>query len=217
MWSNILKKDKVKKKNTVAYKGQQVLQTFEGKFKPAYLGWKKKCSNAKAGTVKTGTAGGDGKQPNLFEFVLHHVTDQKPFGIVRRPNSPNADGSGITKIIDKLDEITAGTGIVTEKDIKNLRRFLKVLTRMKEDVDLNPANIPFTTPEDISGGRAKYPKKPNTFGHYRTPLYNKLARSKGQKAIKVPSSSDVSIYSIIPSNGIKDSNELIPYNSSGLK
>lgn len=188
MWSNILKKDKVKKKNTVAYKGQQVLQTFEGKFKPAYLGWKKKCQNAKAGTVKTGTAGGDGKQPNLFEFVLHHVTDQKPFGVVRRPNSPNADGSGITQTIDKLDEITAGTGIVTDKDIKNLKRFKRKLERMKEDVDLNPANIPFTTPEDISGGRAKYPKKPNTFGHYRTPLYNKLARSKGQKAIKIPSS-----------------------------
>ena len=72
----------------------------------------------------------------MFEFVLHHVTDQKPFGVVRRPNSPNADGSGITKIIDKLDEITAGTGIVTEKDIKNLKRFKRKLERVKHKPNL---------------------------------------------------------------------------------
>jgi len=190
-WTNILKapkkKTKVAKRTSTAYKGQQVIQTYEGKFVPAYKKWKRQCESAKSGTPKMGTSGAT--QPNLFQFALHHVNDSLDYGKVRRPNSPNANKSGATEIVLSLEKIAKGEKIAEVADVKKLRIFKRKLERMKENVDLNPANIPFTTPEDIVGGRAKYPKKPNTFGHYRTPLYNKLAaRKEGQTAIKVPSS-----------------------------
>ena len=184
MWSNILKapkKPKIGKTKTTAFRGQQITQVFDTTFTKMFNTWKSKCENAKAGTSKTGTTGAT--MENLYLFVKNHVVAD-----VMRKNSPNQDGQGATNIINRLDLITRKEEVATEKDIKNIKNFAKLLSKVKEDVNLNPANIPFTTPEDIVGGRAKYPKEPNTFGHYRTPLYNKLAGLKGQAKIRVPSS-----------------------------
>ncbi len=184
MWNDILKskkKPKIGKTKSTAFRGQQITQEFDVNFIKSFKTWKTKCESAKAGTPKTGTTGAT--QENLFQFVKNHVVAD-----VMRKNSPNQDGQGATNIINRLDAITTQQEVATEKDIKNIKNFARLLAKVKEDVNLNPANIPFTTPEDIVGGRAKYPKEPNTFGHYRTPLYNKLAGIKGQQKIRVPSS-----------------------------
>ena len=176
-WTDILKSkvEKAPKKTkkastTTKFKGQKVTQVFKVDFKDAFVKWKRSCVNA--GTEKIGTTGATSS--NLYEFVNKHVVEE-----VMRINSPNSPGDGATQVIKLLESLTEGEIIADEKTIKSLKRALKRLDAVKKDVDLNPANIPFTTPTEVlAGGKAVYPDKPNTFGHYRTKLYNEWAKKK---------------------------------------
>lgn len=176
-WTTILKNkvEKAPKKTkkastTTKFKGQKVTQIFKVDFKGAFAKWKRSCVNA--GTEKIGTTGATSS--NLYEFVQKHVVEE-----VMRVNSPNSPGDGATQVIKLLETLTDGEIVADEKTIKSLKRALKKLDNVKKDVDLNPANIPFTTPvEVLAGGKAVYPEDPNSFGHYRTKLYNEWAKKK---------------------------------------
>ena len=146
-WTTILKSkvEKAPKKTkkastTTKFKGQKVTQVFKVDFKDAFVKWKRSCVNA--GTEKIGTTGATSS--NLYEFVNKHVVEE-----VMRINSPNSPGDGATQVIKLLESLTEGEIVADEKTIKSLKRALRRLDAVKKDVDLNPANIPFTTPTEV--------------------------------------------------------------------
>tara|TARA_R110000824_G_scaffold194209_4_gene376786 strand:- start:3161 stop:4345 length:1185 start_codon:yes stop_codon:yes gene_type:complete len=177
MWHEILKKKPLKKKRAqMRIAGNIVTQELgDYNFAQNFAKWETDCKKASGATI--GVTGKRGSN-SLLEHMEKHVIPE-----VMRKNSPNA-GKGVTRTIDKLRGLAKGTLVGTDKTKRQLMLLDKGLTRMLTELDLNPANIPFTVPKDFVGGKPVFPDKPNQFGHYRSEMYSKLVQNKNKRKNK---------------------------------
>ncbi len=174
---------KTKKKNirTVEIKNDRgetvvVTQQFDVEaFKQIFTQWKNECKSTTA--EKLLVKGIDSK--NLFEFIKKH-------GIHHRPQAkkPVSEEDGIGQLLEDMNDIIKGKGLLTPAFKKDVEDTLKQLKDI-EDSDADPRNIPFTIPiyRRVNKKTAAYDKKKHTkrwYGHYRVPDYTKYRNLKAK-------------------------------------
>jgi hypothetical protein len=118
----------------------------------------------------------------LFEHVQAHVN-----AAVKRPGQKSRKGA--EKLIVLLENIiTDENSPITDRQYDTIDRLTEIIRKMGEEgSDLNPKNIPFTEPEDLSPPKQEGEKwgkigSKKVRGHYRTPMYQKTRQRVYQDA-----------------------------------
>lgn len=148
-------------------------------FKASYLAWKNKCeniSNERILSVGKKTP----KPANLYLQLEDHVTDN-----FVRPNSPNkGKNRGAFKLLKSINDSMTKKGIYTDKDLLEIKGYIRRIKFFSKNNTYNPQNITFTRPKAFTG-KGKDIEITNSeqvtiYGHYADDYFK--AKYGGKKA-----------------------------------
>lgn len=175
----VRKMTKTKKSMITLSNGTKVELSGNYDFKASYLAWKDRCekiSNEKILSVGKKTP----KPANLYLQLEEHVTDN-----FVRPNSPNkGKNRGAFKLLKSINDSMTKKGIYTDKDLLEIKGYIRRVRFFGKDNTYNPQNITFTRPKAFTGKgddlEITDSEQVTIYGHYADDYFK--AKYGGEKA-----------------------------------
>ena len=206
-WQNLLKKEKyipfmpvikapVKKKNVFKIGNLSFTQTLKGalpEIQKDYVAWRTETQGLSLEAIgvvgKTATKAGKKYNDTLFEHIFDHVISE-----VQRPGQKPREGA--EELMTLLENIIEDENSpITEEEADDIDELVEVIRKMgAKESDTNPANIPFTEPEELvepkrEGGKWGKKGSRTVWGHYRTPMYEDMRQKVHEESAPAKDSS----------------------------